>query len=73
MRNGGLFTANREGSDFPNLGMARVAAIAAAREFISQSVLAEGRLGLDRRIEIADITGNTLLIVSFRDAVRFDD
>ena len=62
-------TEDPEGADFTDLEAARMEAIGAARELLSEAILA-GNLLLEHKIEIADEAGRVLLTVPFREAVR---
>jgi hypothetical protein len=68
-RNGNEFTPDPEGIDLPSLAAARDKARDAAKEMAGDIVLTQG--GLDaRRFEIADETGQILLVVPFRDLME---
>lgn len=54
----GAEVIHAKGSDLPDLAAARTEAIQSARE-LSQGVLDEGRLGIDRLVEIADESGRS--------------
>ena len=70
LRDGSGLISDPDGSCFPDVVFAKSEAIHSARELMSQSVIRDGRLGIDRRFEIADQEGNIVAIVSFREAVN---
>jgi hypothetical protein len=39
------------------------------RELMSQSVIGDGRLGIERRFEVTDDQGNTIVIAPLREAI----
>jgi len=51
-----------DGSYFPDVVFAKSEAIHSARELMSQSIIRCGRLGIDRRFEIADQEGNIVAL-----------
>jgi len=58
----------RDGSDLicdPDVVFAKSEAIHSAREPMSQSIIRCGRLGIDRRFEIADQEGNIVALCHF--------
>lgn len=57
-----------EGSRHPDIAAARAEAIASARELMCHAITVEGRIGLDRIVEITDETGAVLLEVPFEEA-----
>jgi hypothetical protein len=69
LRDGLTFISDPDGSCLHDAAAARTEAILSARELMSQSILTDGRLGIDRRFEVADDQGNTIAIVPFREAV----
>jgi hypothetical protein len=70
VRDGPDLISDPDGSCFPDVDFAKSEAILSARELMSQSIIRGGRLGIDRRFEIADQEGNTVAIVPFREAVN---
>lgn len=60
---------DEEGRDLPDLGAARAAAIAEARELMTESVLT-GHLDLNHRIEVRDENGGVVLVMHFGEAVE---
>jgi hypothetical protein len=68
---GDVVARDEEGVELPDLQAARTLAIAAARELASADVL-QGRLNVDHRIDIEDVSGTVIEIVYFREAVRID-
>ena len=69
VRDGHATFPDEAGSEFENLDAARAEAIACARELMSQGILNGGQLGIERKFEIADETGCTLVTVPFREAI----
>ena len=59
-----------DGSCFLDVVFAKSEAIHSARELMSQSVIPDGRLSIDRCFEIADQEDNIVAIVRFREAVN---
>jgi uncharacterized protein DUF6894 len=57
-----------DGSELSDITAARAEAIASARELMSQSIVAEGRIGIHRSFEIADANGRILMVVPFHEA-----
>jgi hypothetical protein len=68
VRDRGELIRDSHGSCLPNLGAARTEAIVSARELMAQSIADSGRIGIDRRVEISDARGATLLVVPFWEA-----
>jgi hypothetical protein len=60
-----------EGRDLPSIDDARAAAVREARQMMQEAV-ANGKLTLSDRIEVADEAGVVLLTVTFRDAVAVE-
>jgi hypothetical protein len=69
LRDGNDFFHDPDGSPAVNLDAARREALATARSLMSQEVVASGRTGIHRRFEIADESGQTVLVVPFLQAV----
>ena len=69
VRDGSELISDPEGSCFPDVVVAKSEAIHSARELMSQSVIRDGRLGIDRRFKITDQEGNIVAIVP-REAVN---
>jgi hypothetical protein len=69
---GAVLLRDEEGSDLIDVEAARGQALKAAREILSQSLLASGRLDLAQQIDIADGAGRTLLAVPFGTAVTVE-
>jgi hypothetical protein len=63
-----VVSLDEEGRDMPDLESARAAGVREARQMMVGTV-AEGRLDLSHRIDIADESGAVLATVAFRDAV----
>ena len=63
---------DQEGAELPDLDAARARAEGFARDLAAASVIDHGRINLSHRIEIADESGQTLLTVTFGDAVRIE-
>jgi Domain of unknown function (DUF6894) len=59
-------------SDLIDVEAAHGQALKAAREILSQSLLASGRLDLAQQIDIANEAGRTLLAVPFGTAVTME-
>ncbi len=60
---------DEEGIEFPNLVAAHARGIFEARNLAAHTITTEGRLTLNDRIEIADISGSTLSTILMSDAV----
>jgi len=58
-----------EGAYFHDLDAARAEAIHSARELMADSIVSEGRIGVERSMEVSDELGVRLLIVPFRETV----
>jgi hypothetical protein len=58
---------DEEGIELPDLAAAREQAMDGARELVCEAIN-KGHLNLDHRIEVTDEAGETLTIVSYRDA-----
>jgi len=58
-----------EGTELPSVGLARDEAIEAARELLADKVL-KGELIDGQEFEIFDSSGNKLLTVPFKDALK---
>jgi hypothetical protein len=72
VRDGYRLISDPEGCVFRDLESARSEAIESAREFMAEGQLRDGRIGLDRSIEIWDEAGARLLVVPFRETVTCD-
>jgi NADH dehydrogenase FAD-containing subunit len=70
VRDGVHLILDPDGSCLPDLASAQTEAVLSARELMSQSIVGAGRLGIERRFEIADYEGKTVAIVPFSEAVR---
>ncbi|ATY34144.1 DUF6894 family protein [Sphingomonas psychrotolerans] len=64
---------DEEGSDFPDLGKARSAAMEAARELIADHVTKARPVDLGHRIEVTDEKGQVLVVVRFREVITLTD
>jgi hypothetical protein len=69
VRDGATFIRDPEGSHLPDIASARAEAIQSARELMSQSILRDARIGLERQFEITNDRGRTVAIVPFGEAV----
>jgi|RhiMethySRZTD1v2_1073278.scaffolds.fasta_scaffold4308054_2 hypothetical protein len=69
VRDGGRLMRDPDGSCVHGLEAARHEAIASARELMAHSIVGEGRIGIERSIEICDARGATVLVLPFRQAV----
>jgi len=69
VRDGLHLIVDPDGSCLPDLAAAKTEAVLSARELMSQSIVGDGRLGIERRFEIADYKSKTVATVPFRDAV----
>jgi Domain of unknown function (DUF6894) len=58
-----------DGSSRNDLEAARGEAIEGARELMAESIVSDGRVGIERSIEVWDAVGVRLLVVPFRQAV----
>jgi hypothetical protein len=70
VRDGVRLIRDPEGQCFEDLASAKTEAILDARELMSHSIVGSARIGLERRIEIADEKGRTILVVPFFEAVE---
>ena len=68
VRDGAWLISDPDGSCL-DVASAKTEAIYSARELMSQSIIADGRLGIDRRFEIFDHEGNIVAVVPFCQAV----
>jgi len=59
-----------DGSSLPNLNAARGEALESARELMAQSIATNGRIGIERSVEIFDARGSRLLVVPFWQAIN---
>jgi hypothetical protein len=69
---GGEVLSDDDGSDLIDVDAAREEGLKAAREILSQSLVAGGQLDLTQQIDVADEAGRTLLTIPFRTAVRLE-
>jgi hypothetical protein len=60
-------TLDDEGRELPDLGAARELALESARELVCESVH-QGHLNLDHRIEVTDESGESVIVLTFREA-----
>jgi hypothetical protein len=58
-----LLLEDDEGEEFANLDAARQEAIASAREILSEAAFSGEAASLDRKIEVADEAGETVLTI----------
>jgi hypothetical protein len=58
---------DEEGIDLPDLEAAREVALDSARDLVCESVH-QGHLNLDHRLEVNDENGETLIVLTFREA-----
>jgi hypothetical protein len=63
------YTVDEEGRELPDLEAARALALESARDLVCVDVK-NGWLNLDHSIEVRDERGDTVLIVSFREAFQ---
>jgi hypothetical protein len=59
-----------DGTELPNVGAARMAALHDVRFTVAETIKAEGRFVGDHRIDIEDSDGNVVDTIYFRDAVK---
>ena len=64
---------DHEGSELPDLKLARDQAVREARLLMCELLRAEGRIALHHRIDIEGADDTVLASVSFRDAVTIED
>jgi len=69
VRDGDGLIRDPEGSRLHDLEAARKYAIESARELMVHSIVGEGRIGIERSVEICDAGGATLLILPFREMI----
>jgi hypothetical protein len=60
-------TMDEEGQELPDIEAARELALDSARDLVCDSVHL-GHLNLDHRIEVEDEQGETLIVLTFREA-----
>jgi hypothetical protein len=65
-------TMDEEGQELPDIEAAREIALGSARDLVCDSVHL-GHLNLDHRIEVADQQGETLIVLTFREAFTISD
>jgi len=70
LQDGSDLMSDPDGSCFLDVAFSKSEAIHSAPELMSQSVIPDGRLGIDRCFEIADQEDNIVAIVRFREAVN---
>ncbi|MET1111699.1 MAG: hypothetical protein ABWX67_09265 [Allosphingosinicella sp.] len=66
-----IVAMDEEGADFPDLTAARANGVREARAMMLETV-AEGRINLSHRIDIADETGAVLATITFGEAVKVE-
>jgi hypothetical protein len=64
-------TQDEEGRELPDLEGAREIALESARELVCESVH-RGHLNLDHRIEVADESGEIVILLTFREAFTIE-
>ena len=69
IRKGDELLEDWEGEDFPSLSEARTEAVLSARELMSARMAAGKLPDGQTRFEIADASGNTVLIMAFEEAI----
>lgn len=69
VRDGDLLLHDPDGSCLHDLEAARSLALDSARELMVHSIKSEGRIGIERSMEICDVGGATLLVLPFREAI----
>lgn len=67
-----LETRDEEGADLRDLDGARKHAIASARVLMCETLINEGRLTLNHRIDIEDESHSTVATVKFTEAVKIE-
>jgi hypothetical protein len=67
-----LARVDSEGIELPNLETARRVAIKRIRALLN-SEAGSGPLNLDRTVEITNVDGDVLSLVTFREAARFQE
>ena len=60
-------TMDEDGRDLPDLAAARELALDSARDLVCESIH-RGHLNLDHRIEVQDQQGETVIVLTFREA-----
>ena len=60
-------TLDEDGRDLPDLAAARELALDSARDLVCESIH-RGHLNLDHRIEVQDQQGETVIVLTFREA-----
>ena len=64
---------DEEGVDHPDLEAARAEAIESIRQIVGDAVMFGSPLRLDREMHVADDAGDTLLKLTFREVVDFNE
>jgi hypothetical protein len=72
VRDGHRLICDPDGSSFRDPESAQEEAIESARELMAERLIRDGRIGLDRSIEIWDTADARLLVVPFREAITND-
>lgn len=67
----GSVVEDPEGEEFDTLENAVAEAQASARELMADALRANGPVGIDRLIDLADETGQVIATISFRDAIAW--
>jgi hypothetical protein len=70
IRKGDELLEDWEGEDFPSLSEARTEAVLSARELMSARMAAGKLPDGHARFEIADESGNTVLVMRFEEAIE---
>jgi hypothetical protein len=69
LRDGLKFIRDPDGTRVPSISAARAEARLSARELMGHSIVADGRVGIERCFEVCDGDDRTVLLVPFRDAI----
>jgi len=69
VQDGDQLILDPDGSSLHDLEAARAEAIESARELMADSIVSDGRVGIERSIEVWDAVGARLLVVPFHQAV----
>ena len=62
-----------EGEEYPNFDLAETAALRYTRDMVGASAVEHGSIDLSHSIEVLGETGQSMLTITFGDAVRVSD
>lgn len=68
-----MFVRDHQGRDLPNREAARAEAIKAARDILAATILEQGKINFEHRIDVVDEAGEAVLSVKFGDVVIIEN